>query len=309
MQESKPIDQGDRVVPYPFMLPSAATMGETDEVRTYTDVEFAMMRGFRPLLLDLHITKGRGEAVPLVIYLHCGAWLTGSHKQTGVYRCMDGIITGLLQAGFAIAAVQYRLSSEAIFPACLHDAVSAVRWLRRFALELQLDPNRFGAWGESAGGHLASFLAMNLTDEEMLGSLGVAEGDATVQAAVSWYGTTDFLRNSEQALLGSRPNFDAPDAPGARLIGGAVPDNLDQARRASPLYWVNTQAAPMHFVHGSDDLTTPPQQSLSLCLALQAAGVSAQVVSVDGADHELRGIDPSLYIPMSIDFLKKHFQL
>lgn len=303
MQSHKSVDQGDRVVPYPFMQPSAARWTEADGIRTYADIEYALIRGFRPLLLDLHVPQDRAEAVPLVVYIHGGAWLTGSHKPTGVFRCMDGIVSALLKAGFAVACVQYRLSSEALFPACLQDIASAVRWLRAFAPELGLDPGRFGAWGESAGGHLASLLAMNLTDTEMIGSFGFADGASTVQAAVSWYGTTDFINNAKQALPGSRPDFAAADAPGARLLGAAVPSLPAQARAASPLYWVSGSAAPMHFVHGTADLTTPPAQSSSLCDALLAAGVPAQITWVDGADHELKNVDPAPYVSASIEFL------
>ena len=304
MQRVRP-DQGDFVVPYAFMEPTKVQVREVDGARSYLDAEFALIRGFRPLLLDLHLPKGSHGPFPLVLYLHAGAWLTGSHKLTGAFRCMQPIVNGLLPAGYAVALPQYRLSSEALFPACLQDIVSAVRWLRRFAPDLGLDAKHFGVWGESAGGHLASLLAMNITDPEMLGRIGVPEGDATIQAAVSWYGTTDFLRNREQALPGSRPDFDAADAPGARLVGAPMLTVPDLARRASPLSWVTANAAPMHFVHGTADLTTPPLQSRSLCDSLTAAGVPSRVTWVEGADHELKGVDPSPYIEESIRFLDR----
>ncbi len=84
-----------------------------------------------------------------------------------------------------MAAVEYRLSGEALFPACLHDVKAAVRWLRRFGSELGLRPDAIGVWGESAGGHLAALLGLNNSSADLNGAVGVTDVSADVQAAVA----------------------------------------------------------------------------------------------------------------------------
>lgn len=297
------VDQSEAVLPYRFMPPTAVPVEDTGARRLYRDVQYALITGFRPLVLDLTVPHGGSGPVPVVVYIHPGAWLTGSPKPTATYRCTAAIQASLLGAGVAVASVQYRLSSEALFPACLHDVASAVRWLRHFAHDLGIDPDRIGSWGESAGGHLSTFLALNLTVDSLTGSIGVTGADSTIQAAVSWYPATDFLSMHDQALPGAKADHDAPDSPESRLIGAGLRSAPDRARRASPITWVNAAAAPLLCVHGENDLTIPPQQSETLCHALRVAGTEAQLTLVPGADHQLVGVDPTPYIALSTTFL------
>lgn len=298
-------DPSERLLPYRFMSSDMAKPEEVGRELIYRDVEYALVPGFRPLMLDLSVPRGRTAPVPAVVYLHPGAWLTGTHKPNAYYVCQNAILAGLADAGLAVAAVQYRLSSEAKFPACLHDAAAAVRWLRHFAPVLGIDGARIGAWGESCGGHLASFLAMNVEDETLTGSVGVTGASSAVQAGVSWYGVTNFLTLSEQALPGSRGDFASPHAPGAKLIGAALQQAPDLARQASPITHVSSQAAPMFFVHGEGDLTTPPDQSRTLHRALLEAGKEAHLTMVPCADHQLIGTDPAPFVAASTAFLTR----
>ncbi len=302
------IDQGEAILPYKFMQPAAAQVAKTDHHRTYHDVEFAILAGFRPLVLDLTIPLDQRGPVPIVVYIHPGAWLTGSHKSTGVYRNMAPIQTSLLAAGFAVASVQYRLAAEALFPACLHDVTAAVRWLRYFAPELGLDPNRLGTWGESCGGHLSTFLALNLTDETLIGSVGVTGVSSAVRAAVSWYPPIDFLAMHEQAVPGTKADHNAPDSPESRLIGAGLLAAPERARQASPLTWANAAAAPLLLVHGEDDHIVPPQQSQTMQQALQALGTQVHCTLVADADHQLAGVDTAPYLVQSVAFLRQQLQ-
>ncbi len=299
------IDQGAQLLARRYAPAGELRAMAGDNHRSFQDVEYASLPGYRPLLLDLTVPTNRNGPVPVVVYLHPGAWLTGTHKPNSHYRCQNPILTCLPEAGLAVASVQYRLSAEARFPACMHDVAAAVRWLRRFAPELGLDPDRIGSWGESCGGHLSSMLAMNLADESMTGAAGVTGVPSTIRAAVSWYGVTDFLSLRAQALPGTKADYDAPDAPGSRLIGAAASAEPDRARRASPITWVSARAAPMLFVHGDDDHITPPRQSATLCAALAAADVAAELVMVPGAEHELKGVDFAPYLARSVAFLAR----
>lgn len=301
---NKAIDESDALLPYTFTRAQDLVPEQTKNGPFYRDVEYAIKSGYRPMLLDLAVPQA--GPVPVVVYLHPGAWQAGTHKPTTAFVCQNAILSGLFAAGFAVASVQYRLSTEARFPACLHDVCAAVRWLRFHATHLGLDPDRIGSWGESCGGHLSCLLAMNLPEEAMIGTIGVTGVPSSVQAAVSWYGVTDFPSLQEQALPGTRVRYGAAGSPGSRLIGVGLDDDPEAARRASPLHWVNSAAAPLQFVHGENDHTTPPLQSRTLHQALQQAGAASELALVPGAEHELRGVDPTPWVDASVAFLRKH---
>lgn len=102
-------------------------------------------------MLDLYLPK-EGRNLPLIIYVHGGAFCMGDKRQWIKYQL------AYLDQGYAVAAINYRLSTEAIFPGQIEDCKAAVRWLRAHAATYRLDPNHFVAWGASAGGHLAAML-------------------------------------------------------------------------------------------------------------------------------------------------------
>ena len=133
---------------------------------------YAMPDGYRPLQLDLYVPAERSGPVPCVIWIHGGAWLFGTRQTTPDYWPAGFLFQSAIDAGLAVASIDYRHSREAPFPAQLHDAKAAIRYLRRFAGELGLDPERFGVWGESAGGHLAALVAL-IDDPAFEGSDGV----------------------------------------------------------------------------------------------------------------------------------------
>src|SRR2546425_1613101 len=122
-------------------------------ISTYSDVEVGITVGFRPVRMDIMIPAA-ALPVPVVMFIHGGAFLFGSRRHGPVSQ---PVWRSLLQRGLAVAAVEYRLSGEARFPACLHDVKAAVRWLRRFGPAIGLRPDAVGSWGESAGAHLAAF--------------------------------------------------------------------------------------------------------------------------------------------------------
>ena len=136
----------------------------------YAGIEFARIMGFRPLRMDLLLPPRPSGQVPVVVWIHGGAFLFGSR--------LDGPGTGsacraLTERGVAVALVEYRFSGEALFPACLHDVKAGVRWLRRFGADVGVNGEAIGVWGESSGGHLAAFTALNSHDDRLEGTVGV----------------------------------------------------------------------------------------------------------------------------------------
>src|SRR4051812_25418584 len=182
-------------IPAPVSDPSGGTR--------YPDVEYGRVMGFRPLRMDLVLPVTASGPVPVVVWIHGGAWLFGSRLHGTV---TEPVCRALIERGVAVALVEYRFSGEALFPACLHDVKASVRWLRQFGEHVGVNGEAIGVWGESAGGHLAVFTALNGNDERLDGTVGVTACSSDVVAGVGWYPDTDFL-----ALGSGRDRFARSD--------------------------------------------------------------------------------------------------
>ncbi|MBB5957478.1 acetyl esterase/lipase [Saccharothrix tamanrassetensis] len=267
----------------------------------YRDVVFADIPGFRPLLLDLTVPR---PGVPVVVWIHGGAWLHGSHRATADSPpWLHDLPARVLDAGFAFASVQYRLSGETAFPGQLHDVKAAVRWLRAFGPDLGLDVERIAVWGESAGGHLAALVALTAAVPESEGTHGVTGVGSGVRAAVDFYGPTDLARMQAQSPPGSALDHDASDSPESLLLGHPVRADPARADAASPLAYATGNAPPMLIVHGERDRLVPFDQSRVLGEALRARGAPVEFLPVPDADHVFAGVDPTPVIDHAIDFL------
>src|SRR4051812_2613946 len=176
--------------PVRFLAPEPLDLGDR---RCWPDVIVAEPEGFRPLTLDLFRPSAPAGPVPLVLWIHGGAWRFGTNKRESPQLAYGRIGERILAAGYALARATYRLSGEAIFPAQLHDVKAAIRWLRHHAAGLGLDPGRFAVWGESAGGHLASLAALTAGDPALAGHEGIVGVSDAVQAAIAWYAPSNLL--------------------------------------------------------------------------------------------------------------------
>lgn len=245
--------------------------------------------------LDLYLPK-EGSSLPLIIYIHGGAFRMGSKEQ--------GAPTEYLTQGYAVASINYRLSQHAKFPAQVEDCKAAVRWLRAQAAEYRLDPSRFAAWGPSAGGHLAA----------MLGTTGDTKGfdvgahldqPSRVQAVVDYFGPTDFLQMDAHRL----PNgmlHDPADSPESELIGGAIQENKERTARANPIVYVSAGDPPFLICHGDQDPLVPHHQSELIEAALKRAGVPVKFYTVKGAGHG--GFRDPKVGELTREFLATHLQ-
>ena len=254
----------------------------TGDVTVSADLVYGSVAG-RELHLDLYLPASR--PAPLCLWLHGGGWARGARTARAEERLLP-----LARAGVAVAAVEYRFSGEATFPAQLDDARSAVRWLRRNAGDLGLSADRIGVWGGSAGGHLAALLA--LCPDGRDGELG----DSSVQAAVCWFPITDLTLRDTDVPEGPPPPFltGPPPTPSneARLLGvESVAQAPDAARAASPVTHVHAGAPPFLLVHGDHDGLVPSEHSRTLHRLLRAHGVDTTLLLVAGANHEDPAID------------------
>jgi acetyl esterase/lipase len=224
--------------------------------------------------LDLYLPE-IGNKRPLIIWIHGGAWMMGNKENAGALQ--------FLSEGFAVASVNYRLSQHAIFPAQIEDCKAAVRWLRAHAGQYSLDPERFGAWGPSAGGHLVALLGTTGDTKEF----EVGENlmfSSKVQAVVDFFGPTDFLEMDKQRLPDGMVH-NTPDSPESRLVGGHIAGNEDKVQKANPITYVTQSAPPFLIVHGDADPLVPHHQSELLDASLRAAGVKVRFYTVKGGGH------------------------
>lgn len=261
--------------------------------RILRGIEFARPGGGAPLLLDLYLPAAdpaRGTASgtphPAVVHFHGGGWRMGERSSLG--PTVDGFglspIEQLVDAGFVVASADYRLTDTAIFPAQLHDAKAAVRWLRAHAARYNVDPGRIYAWGDSAGGHLASLVGLTAGSAAFAGDGGTGVGDS-VAAVVAWYPPTDLVRMGAQARPDAVASADDSGSREALLIGAQPAAAPDRARAASPLTYVHAGAPPFLLIHGTADRFVPAAQSTALAEALEDAGAAVELLLLDGADH------------------------
>ena len=244
------------------------------------------------MLLDLYLPEKGDKPLPLIVWIHGGAWMAGSKNDSSP-------ALRFTRDGYAVAQVGYRLSQEARFPAQIHDCKAAVRWLRANAAKYNLDPNKFVAWGSSAGGHLVALLGTSGGVAELEGNDNDLKESSRVQAVVDWFGPTDFMHIGDAE---SDLQHNAPDSPESKLIGGAILENKDKAAKASPITYVSKDAPPFLIMHGDHDRTVPFNQSELFYAELKKAGVDATFVPMKGAGHGFGG--PEAIAPVQ-DFLKR----
>jgi acetyl esterase/lipase len=192
----------------------------------------------------------------------------------------------LVNKGFAVASIQHRFSSDAIWPAQAHDCKAAIRFLRANAAKYHFDANHFGVGGDSSGGHLAAFVGTSGDSKEMEGNLGNTDVSSHVQAVVDWFGPTDVTLMGQQAGPRSIIRHEAPDSPESRLLGGPVQEKRDLAKTANPLTYIDKNTPPFLIMHGDNDQLVPLGQSVILAKALIDAGVEVTMKTIPGAGHE-----------------------
>lgn len=250
----------------PATIPPAVYTAETR-----ADVAYGPLNGET---LDLCLPGGAATARPGVLLIHGGGWQGGDKSQ------YEDLCRRLAERGFVAATMNYRLAPAHRWPAQLVDAQLAVRWLRSQARDLNLDPARLAAYGDSAGAHLALFLGSlatnHLGDEASL----YAGQSPKVNCVVDAFGPVDLtLSGVDPIQRGIVQTF----------IGAALDADPAAYRDASPLFVVSPRSAPTLIVQGMRDTLVPPSQSQALQQALQQAGVPVRYIAYDG-DHAFAGL-------------------
>ena len=264
-----------------ILLPIAAALsfvtashGQMPGVKAQRDLLY-VEGGHERQKLDLYLPEKAEGPLPLIIWVHGGGWQNGSKDGCPPLRA------GYVAHGYAVASINYRLSGHAVFPAQIEDCKAAIRWLRAHSREYSLDPQRFGVWGSSAGGHLVALIGTSGAVKEFDVGANLDQSSG-VQAVCDYYGPTDFT------VFVTTPGYEshATDAsPEAKLIGGAVMKNKEKSARVNPITYVTKDDPPFLIVHGDKDPTVPINQSLLLFEALKMTEISAHFHTIHGAGH------------------------
>lgn len=229
---------------------------------------------------------------PAILWLMGGAWV-GCPRAKAMAE-----MEYYAKRGYVVAAAEYRVTSEAVFPAQIIDTLTAVRFLKANSEEYRIDPNRIAVMGLSAGGHLAAFAAMNSEGYDSEEWNGVS---STVRAGVDMFGPSDLpalYRANEKKPPVKRPegkmhmigrHRDTPPpmrlSAEEMLIGGPMNENMDAAKEASPINHISDKSAPLLILHGAVDMAVVPEQSITLHDALNAAGHPTDLYLLEGAGH------------------------
>src|SRR4051794_29178602 len=274
------------------LLSAARFVKSADQIIVEKDIEYANPDG-QHLQLDMARPDGAGP-YPAVVCIHGGGFRAGTRQ------AYDGLIKKLAEHGYVAATVTYRLAPKYQFPAAVHDVKAAVRWLRANASKYHVDPERIGATGGSAGGHLAQFLGVTAGVKEFEGDGGNADQSSRVVCVVNVYGPSDFTQSYGKSV----------DA--AEVLPLFLGGNLETARRqhirASPLYWVTPDAAPTLCIHGTEDKYVAHEQAVWLVDRLRAASVEADLLTLKGAGHGFKGKDAETAERALFDFFDKHLK-
>ncbi|THA86102.1 alpha/beta hydrolase [Streptomyces sp. A0592] len=320
MTQSPPtaFDIADMTWPPPPYQPPVPPVTAADGVRRFDGITYATTPGYRPRLLDVQVPAGEGP-FPAVVWIHGGGWLDGDRRYPPPTVPAALLHGAVLAAGLALVSIDYRHSLEAPFPAQLHDVKAAIRYVRAFAGDLGIDPDRIGVWGESAGGHLAALAGLvgpadgsdgadGADGVPLEGTQGVGSGETGVVAVVDWYGVSDLVALASHPMPPMPSGAEFPD-PYEALLGASAAERPDLARAASPVTYAegSTPPPPFLLVHGTRDGLVPYSQSEVLAAALKGAGGEVTLQPVDGADHIFLGSpDIVSIVEESVAFLARH---
>jgi acetyl esterase/lipase len=244
-------------------------------------------------LLDIYLPANAKEKLPLVILIHGGGWLVNDKYADINY--MKKTVAEIVSSGFALASIDYRFSTQAVFPAQIQDCNRAVSFLYDNADKYGLDKNRFAVMGFSAGGHLASLLGLSKNNSVKTFFMPGSSTSFQIKGVVDFYGPAELI------LF---PGADDEKSPEAILIGAAPITRPDLAKAASPVTYVDKTDPPFLIIHGEKDNMVSPKQSRLLSSWLTLAGVKNEVIIVKDAPHYGPMFDVDEIRNKVMDFLK-----
>jgi acetyl esterase/lipase len=277
--------------------------------RKWLDISYADKSDAQKL--DIYLPNKGDGPFPVIATFHGGAWMFGDKGDDMNLPFLEG-----LKRGYAVACVNYRLSGEAHFPSQIHDCKTAIRYLRTNAAAYHLDGTRIGAWGASAGGHLAALLGTTprvreLDDPSMRKTN--TRFSCKVQAVAVWYGPLeDFLKMDEQLTASGMgtPDHSHEDSPESQLLGRKITDIPALVKYASPMTYIKPSVPPFLLQHGLKDSIVPVEQAINFAARMEkVAGCDRVTLDLlKNADHG----DPLFETPRNLkrvfEFFDSHLK-
>jgi acetyl esterase/lipase len=263
-------------------------------VRELRDVVYAAV-GDKSLALDLYLPAGN-TTLPLLVWVHGGAWRSGAK---------ESVPRQLITEAYAVASLDFRQSTDAPFPANVHDIKAAIRFLRAKAATYGFDPNRFAIAGSSSGGHLATLAGVTNNHKELEGSVGdYLNYSSSVQVIVDYYGATNLMT----ILAQSTPHGLSVREPALRLLLSDLPEKVPaRAALASPVNHIDAKDPPLLILHGDQDPQMPINQAHEIVGKYQAAGLQVTFDVVYGGAHGGDLFFTGEHLDRVMQFLKRHY--
>ena len=264
---------------------------------TFKNQAYKSVNGKR-LLLDVYQNKDIANP-PILVWIHGGAWKRGS-KEAFITK-NNNLVNAVLNKGYALASINYRLSGEAIFPAQIQDCNDAINFLYEHADTYGFNKDAIALMGRSAGGHLRVLVATSNTSgrRDFMGDQNKIL--FKVKALVDFFGPSDLINFK---AYGTDKGTGTPEAD---LLGGSPLEKERLARAASPIYYVNAQSPPTILFHGTADRNVPSKQSELFKSELDKHNIISELYLVDGARHGDPIFDTEVYVTKTMQFLQKHF--
>lgn len=228
-------------------------------------------------MLDIYLPQNTTENTPLIVWIHGGAWMMNDKYSDMSY--MQHTVKGFLDSGYALASIDYRYSTEAVFPAQIQDCNQALQYLFDHAAAYKLDKNRIALIGFSAGGHLASLMGLSQNNAVKDFYAAGKKPPFKIKCVLDFYGPSDLI-----AFVGSH-TITNPQDPIRLLLGASPIDRPDLAKRASPSSYVDKNDPPFLIVQGEKDESVPQNQSKLLSAWLTVNGVKNELIIVPNAPH------------------------
>ena len=245
---------------------------------TYSNIPYAGDTLLKHLL-DIYIPPRIETNIPLIVWVHGGAWMLNDKYADMSY--MKNTIKSFIDSGYALASIDYRYSTTAVFPAQIRDCNEAVEFLYDHAAKYHLDKNRIAVIGFSAGGHLASLMTLSNNNDVKEFYPPGKNIHFKIKCAFDFYGPSDLV------MLATNPDTSVNNErnPVSILLGAMPVNRPDLAKIASPVTYVDKNDPPILIVQGEKDESVPNTESKILSSWLTLAGVPNKLIIVPGAPH------------------------
>ncbi|MCM8810236.1 MAG: alpha/beta hydrolase [Candidatus Omnitrophica bacterium] len=260
-----------------------------ENVEIIKDVVYGNVDG-KNLYLDIIRPKKAEGKLPVIVFIHGGGW-KGGDKKTGFFKLIP-----FAENQYFCVSINYRLSGEAKFPAQIEDCKCAIRFLRANAEKYNIDSEKIGVWGASAGGHLASLLGTTEDLKKFEGKGGWEDYSSRVNAVCDWFGPSNFLIGFEKSKKDGIIYKTYIELFGENL------ENLEEKlKEASPFYQINKNCPPFLIMHGDKDNVVPYTQSYIFYNELKKNNIPVILVKIKDGGHGLG------FKNKALDFVKSFF--